>query len=127
MANVELSQTLDGGELTLEGSTLKAGPGLKTMAYLLMFGGDETGTDWWGDPGSISRTQAAILGAAKSTRALVSIRAAAVADLARMVSDGVVNSVGVEVTSPEYDELHIAVDFGADNTVKFILNWDAAL
>lgn len=134
--DVKLFQTLDDGDIIVEGGIVTMGGGLETAFYLSLFGGneDDNGLDdstdkWWGnldeeDPDKqyVSETQHLLKSLPLITGNLNRVKEAVVRDLAWAIPS-VATSIDVSVTIPEQNKVQITITVDGDTTVTFILNW----
>lgn len=141
--DVNLFQTMDDGDIIVEGGIVEMNDGLATSAYVSMFGGneDDTGRDedfasWWGnadetDPDFQYRSETQnLLQAIPATSAnLRRIEDAAVRDLEWMITKGVASEVNVSATIPDVNQVALSVDInaiGEERRFVFLENWKAA-
>lgn len=141
--DVHLFNTADGGDISVADGVFEMTPGLCTMAYLCLFGGnqDDDGSDasnlqWWGNIGELdlanqyrSETQNLIDGLPATSNNVLKLKNAAQRDLQVMITEGVANSVVVSVSIPALNEVKISVNIsavaGGDVEIEFIETWKA--
>lgn len=141
--DVLLCQTEDDGDIAIQDGLFAMTPGLETMAYLCLFGGnreDDGNTDnplqWWAnftEPDVArqyrSETQHLLQGLPATTGNLQRLKAAVERDLAVLVSEQIASSVEVSVSIPQLNWVRIAVliknDDSDDTQLEFNLNWKA--
>jgi len=140
--DVLLYQTIDDGEITVEGGLITMTSGFETAAYLALFGGNEdddgsqdTNKNWWGNLDEAdtakqyrSETQNLLQSIPATVNNLKRIGKAAERDLAFFVSTGVASSVIVVVGMPGLNKISISckiVAKGKESDFKFIENWKA--
>lgn len=142
MGDVEIFHTLDGGEISVKNGAFVTGPGLGSMAYLCLFGGneDDDGSadnrlQWWGNFAEPDRarhyrseTQNLMTAMPLTTGNLKRLAEAAKRDTAVMVSSGVVSEVNVELSIPEVNVVQFVLNFGENSeSVTFNQTWAASL
>lgn len=142
MADVLLYHTDDGGEVNIDsGDDIELTDRLDTAVYLSLFGGneDDDGSEatsrlgWWGNIGEnnpdrrlVSRLQALLRKLAVTSGNLRLVSEAAEADLAWLVTTGVVSEVRVVVSLPQPKRLGILIelDIGQDTTqLRYSTAW----
>lgn len=138
--DVKLVQTIDDGEISVEGGITEMDGGLETAAYLSMFGGneDDDGRDgnlktWWGnldelDPAGkyTSETQHLLQSIPAISANLRRIEDAVTRDLAWFISEKVASSVTVEARIPGVNKVKIIVIIearGIESQFDFVENW----
>lgn len=133
MADVHLFNTPDGGDVTVHEGDLELSPGLETMAYLCLFGGNVEDSSlendplsWWGNIDEAvqyrSRTQFLLAGLPVTSGNLQQLQRAAEFDLNTFVTEGVATSVAVEVTLANRN--HVRFECRIDNeTLLFEEVW----
>lgn len=136
MSDVNLYQTNDGGEITIENGVVELSDGLPAAVYLSLFGGNEyddgredNPLKWWGN---IDETDPARWAKSETQHILQSIPAipanlrrvedAATRDLAWLVDTGVAVSVMIEVTIPGLNRITIAVIIDGVR-IEYSENW----
>ena len=130
--DVFLFQTLDDGDIKAQDGIVEMSGGLRTAAYLSLFGGEP---DWWfnllePDPEVrlTARTQTAIDTLVPVPANLARIQQAAEADLAWMISRKVASAMTVVASIPALDRLRLRVNIdavGEPEQFEFIENWRA--
>jgi len=138
--DVLLSQTDDGGEITIANGLLGMSGGLETAAYVSLFGGNENddglsenGLNWWANFGETdparqyrSETQFLLKSLPATTGNLGRIEDAAERDLAWFVEKKVASSVKVSASIPGLNRVTITVDIeaqGEESNFEFAENW----
>ena len=133
--DVLLIQSLDDGEISVTGGLVVMDGGMRTAAYISLFGGneDDSGSaqdaaNWWGNIGVIrqirSETQHLLQTIPPSSGNLRRIEDAVKRDLAWLISDNVASTVTASVTIPTHNSVNIAVTIDGDS-VNFVDNWSA--
>lgn len=134
--DVQLYQTVDDGDITVDGGLIKMTGGLDTAVYLSLFGGNESDDgiadnplQWWGNIGETetakqyhSETQNLLRSIPSTTGNLQRIRDAVSRDLAWLSSAGVARELEVSVGMPGLNKVSISVNvdgFSAD----YVENW----
>ncbi len=142
--DVQLVQTVDGGDITSVNGVITMGSGLGTAAYLSLFGGSETdagGSDtrlqFWGNFSETelakkyrSETQNLLQSIPATAANLLKIEAAAGRDLAWFVEVGAATVVEVLATIPARNKILVTVSIIADGDAiefPFLENWKAEL
>ena len=122
--DVILYQTDDGGDITIENGLVEVSAGLETAAYLSLFGGNESGAEWWGnltdeqpDYQYRSETGALLRSIPATTGNMRRIEDAVKRDLAWMSND-----ITAVVTMPGMNRIKLTIEIGAD-VVEFSENW----
>jgi phage gp46-like protein len=125
MTDVRMHHTVDGGEITITNGRVDVGPGLRTAAYLSLFGGnaDDSGlvaddpNQWWGnvDEGDTvkhlrSETQHLLRALPATSGNLRRIEEAAARDLAWLVDTGVADSVDAVASMPGLNRIALDVE-----------------
>ena len=137
--DVNLFQTTDEGDISVESGLVVMGGGLGTAAYLSMFGGNEdddggqdNAANWWGNLDEVdparqyrSETQNLLQALPATSGNLGRIEDAAGRDLAWFVSEGVANSVSVAASMPGINKVKLTIDIDGDSTLTFTENWNA--
>lgn len=140
--DVKLFQTDEGGDLTVVNGVVEMAPGLETMAYLCLFGGnegddgrDKNPANWWGnldedDPARRyrSETQNLLRSLPATSGNLKRVRDAALRDLNVFKTEGIASSVEVSVTVPGLNRISIIIDIearGEESRFEFAENWKA--
>ena len=138
--DVLLVQTDDGGELLKRAGFVEMTSGFETMAYLCLFGGNETdagGTDltymWWGnydepDPEKWlrSETQFVIHGLPRTFENLRKIEDAARRDLNIFIKQKIASEVKVQAEPFGRSAVKLLIDinaFGVEYKFNFVENW----
>lgn len=138
--DVNLFQTDDDGEITVEDGIVEMSSGLGTAVYLSLFGGneDDDGSEgnpftWWGnhletEPARQyrSETQHLLQAIPATSGNLGRIEEAANRDLAWMVTEGVATEIAIVVSIPRLNRVKIKIDIDGDNTLEFEENWRLA-
>ena len=137
MTDVLLYDTLDGGELALDGSSIVLTTGLDTAVYLSLFGGNEYDTglsddssdQWWGNLLETDTSkhlrgqlQALLLSTAPNSGNLQRFRDAANNDLRWLTSKGLAKSIDVQVRVLKVQQLQIDISIvinGNNSTYSF--------
>lgn len=141
--DVKLFQTIDDGDIVVEGGIVEMSGGLETAAYLSLFGGNEdddgsegTPFQYWGNSLETgksrkyrSETQNLLLAIPSTSFNLLRIEAAARRDLQWMLDDSVASSVSVSASIPTLNRVTLAIDIraeGSESSFTFVENWKAA-
>ena len=142
--DVKLFQTIDDGNITIEGGITEMSGGLETAAYLALFGGNEQDdgrvdnpNNWWGninedDPARQyrSETQYLLRSLPVITSNLLKLEDAAVRDLQFFLDENIASSVSVVATIPGLNKIKLTITIeasGEESTFEFTENWKAAL
>ena len=140
--DVLLFQTLDDGDIIVEGGIVEMSGGLETAAYLSMFGGNEDDDGlgnspftWWGNHDETepalkyrSETQHLLQAIPAISGNLRRIEDAAGRDLAWLLEKKVASSVIVEASIPRLNTVRIQVTIeanGLESSFEFVENWKA--
>lgn len=140
--DVLIFQTIDGGEINIEGGVTQLTGGFETAFYLSLFGGneDDDGSEgnvknWWGnlveeDPilHYRSRTQNILRGLPMTSGNLIRIEDAANLDLKWMLDIGAVEQITVSASITSERKLKIEIEHvanGENITTVFLINWQA--
>ena len=138
--DVNLFQTDDDGEITVDGGIVSMNGGLETSAYLSLFGGNEDDdgradnvANWWGnidelDPAKRyrSETQNLLQALPITTGNLRRVEAAANRDLSWFIEDKVASSVTVGASIPALNKIKLTIDIeavGIQSRFEFVENW----
>lgn len=130
MTDILLYDTLDGGDIKVEGNRLVRAEGLETAIYLCLFGGNlqDDGSEstsklqWWGNYGEPvenqyrSRFQALLNGKPFTSALINQLTEAAISDIMTM---DVVKEVSVDISSPVYKRLDIIIKVTLKNEEKY--------
>lgn len=133
--DVLLQQTPDDGDINVTGGLVEMDGGLRSAAYISLFGGneDDSGADrdthnWWGNIGQRrqirSETQHLLQTIAPSSGNLLRVEDAVKRDLAWLKTDGVATSIAASVTIPAYNHVKIAITID-NQDLEFVDNWSA--
>jgi len=142
--DVLLFQTNDGGNITVENGVTEMSPGLETMAYLCMFGGNEDDDgradnpfNWWGninenEPSKQyrSETQHLLQSLSVTTGNLRKIEDAVNRDLAVFIEQKIATSISVAVIIPALNTVSITINIearGEETSFEFVENWKASI
>lgn len=138
--DVQLFQTNDDGEITVENGLVTMSGGLDTAAYLSLFGGNEdcTGNEgcsltWWANLNEndrafkqISETQFLLKSIPATSNNLRRIENAVSNDLQWMLNKNIASSITVAVSIPGVNKIKIVVDIvaqGVESNFEFVENW----
>ena len=138
--DVRLFQTLDDGDIVIEGGIAEMNGGLSTAVFLSLFGGNEddngrpdNSLSWWGnfieiDPSKkyTSELQNLTESLPLITGNLRRIEDAALRDLDWFLTERIASRVTVEATIPDVNRVNILVGIEADgqeSTFQFTENW----
>lgn len=138
--DVSLFQTVDGGNISIVGGVTQMEGGLATMAYLLLFGGNEDDDGiadnqftWWGNIDEIdpakqyrSETQNLLQALPATTGNLRRIEQAVTRDLDPFLTQGIATSVTVVVSMPAVNRIKIDIAInavGEELVITFLENW----
>jgi phage gp46-like protein len=141
--DVFLFQSLDDGEIIVEGGLMEMDEGLRTSVYLATFGGNENDSgaendpnEWWGnkmetDPDFKYRaeTQYAIGKLTPSSVNLGKLEDAAVRDCQYLINKGYATSVTAVATIPELNKVKLDIIIvtldGVEKTFNFTETWSS--
>lgn len=137
--DVLLYQTVDDGNISIEGGVVALSGGLQTAAYLSLFGGNEqddgrkeSSAQWWGNLGEPvekqqrSETQFLIASIPAAPVNLRRVEDAARRDLSWLVSSKAASRVTAEASMPRVNTVSVLVTIEADGGVtelEFVENW----
>jgi phage gp46-like protein len=132
--NVRLYHTVDGGELGVVNQQIEMNGGLETAAYLSLFGGNESGAEWWGNDfvtgntsdRQVSETQRLIYEIPATSANIRRLEDAVRRDLNWMITDGVAKSVEANVRITGVGRVEIVVvilSHDAEYKATFSENW----
>lgn len=143
MTDVTISNTADGGEITIAQGLVTTGPGLDVSVYLSLFGGngdDSTLADdnltWWGNRGELperqyrSQTQYLLDRLPPVPFNLRKIEAAVLRDTQWMLDQKVASEIRVSASIPGLNQVRIVVDIearGEKSRFEFTENWQASV
>lgn len=136
-------QTPDGADITIMNGVAEMDAGLRTSAYLALFGGNEqddgiseTPLQYWGnfiedDPNEHlrSRTQYLLRGLPATSGNLVKIEEAAQQDLQYLIDIRAATSVTAVASMPAPKKLKLAITIlaeGLESSFNFTANWEAS-
>jgi phage gp46-like protein len=116
--DLQIVETLNGGDAVLLGNDLAVIEGLENMIYLALFGDDGT---WWGndllltgdsDKQFLSQTEAVLDAVTLNSAGRIAIEQAIKADLAFLLADvpGTTLSVSVAIAKPDRTEITITLN-----------------
>ena len=136
MSSVALFQTPDDGDIKYDArGTIATDSGLVTAAYLSLFGGNESGYDWWGDlldsdPARKypAETQRLLTSIPLTSYNLRRVEDAARRDLAWFIDSRAASVVDVAASVPRRDTLQLDIKIGAygeETQFTFVENWRA--
>lgn len=134
--DVKLSQTDNGGDINVNAGVIAMSGGLETCAYLALFGGNNDGSNWWGNKGEIaerqyvSKTQTLLRSLPITSGNLLQIEDAILSDLAFFIDLKIASTVTVEVTIPAVNTVSITVRInaeGVESEFNFTENWKASI
>ena len=142
--DVLLFQTVDDGEITVEGGIVEMSGGLETAAYLSLFGGNEdddglrdNAFTWWGNIGETdpatryrSETQNLLQSLPATTGNLRRLEEAAKRDLAWFVEKKVASLVDAIASMPGLNKIKLVIRIeanGEESTFEFVENWKASV
>lgn len=141
--DVLLCQTNDDGEINVEGGIVEMSSGLKTAAYLSLFGGNEeddgradNSATWWANLDEVdparqyrSETQHSLQALPSTTNNLRRIEDAAGRDLAWFVQNNVASSLTVVASIPALNKIKLTINIeaaGEESSFEFVENWKAS-
>lgn len=135
VSDVNLFQTIDDGNITIEDGLVELSGSLETAVYLSLFGGDEDGLQWWGNFLETdlarqynSETQELLDTISATSENLLRLEDAARRDLSWLISGGEAASIEVSTFIPSIGRVNIALDIeteGALNRFNFVEIWEA--
>ncbi len=124
MTDVLLVQTTDNGNICTDFNGIVLTNTLRTAVYLALFGGNEDGSNWWGNIGEldpaavyISRTQTLLRSIQAIPRNIVPVTDAVNADLKDLLDGGHADNIAVEVTLPGVNKLKITIEIDGEEIV----------
>lgn len=122
--DVKLVQTENDGDIAGMSS------GLETAAYLSLFGGNDDGSDWWGNKLETqqarmerSETQELLRSLPVTTNNLRRIEEAVKRDLRWMMTERAARDLDVSVTLGDRNRVDIVVTLDGDEALRFSENW----
>ena len=138
--DIFLFQTIDDGNITVEGGVIEMSSGLDTAAYLSLFGGNEDCSarqtcpfTWWGNTNETdtvrhykSETQHLLKGLPAITANLRRIEDAANRDLSWFLEQKIASSVTVNASIPALNQIQINITIvaeGVESSFEFVENW----
>lgn len=141
--DILLFQTTDGGNINVENGVVEMSPGLETMAYLCMFGGNEDDDgrptnkfNWWGNVTENessrkyrSETQYLLKSLPATTGNLRRIQDAVNRDLSVFIDEKIATSISVTVTIPALNTVSILIKIeanGEEVDINFVENWKSS-
>lgn len=145
MTDVLMHQTPDGGEIDITDGVVALSPGLESMAYLCLFGGneDDDGSDgnplqWWGnfdetDAARVQRseTQHLLKSIPATSGNLQRIQKAAERDLQVFIDENIATSVDVSVNITALNTVSIVIDIsaidGQRSALEFVEAWNVSI
>jgi len=142
--DVLLVQTTDGGNITVTNGIMEMSPGLETMAYLCMFGGNEDDdgraenpANWWGNISENetskqyrSETQNLLQSLPATTGNLRKIEDAANRDLTVFTEQKIASSITVIATIPALNKISVLINIearGEETSFEYVENWKASI
>lgn len=139
--DVLLYQTVDDGDIIVEGGVTRMTGGFETAAYLSLFGGneDDNGIDskftWWSnlnetesDLKYVSETQYLLKSLPATANNLRRVNDAISRDLQWFLDRKIASSIDVESSIPSVNKIKISVSIKAEGDVfdfEFVENWKA--
>lgn len=141
--DIQLFQTDDDGDISVENGLVAMSGGLSTAVYLSWFGGNEedsggqdTSLSWWGNVDENepekqyrSETQHLLQSIPATSGNLRRIEDAATRDLDWMLSSNAASSVSVAASIPALNRIKLVADVeavGEESRFEFIENWKVA-
>lgn len=138
--DVDLFQTLNDGEIFIEGGLVAMSGGLESAVFLSLYGGneDDTGRDndpftWWGNllesnPSNMyrSETQNLLQSLPLTSANLLRVEDAARRDLQWLLDESVASSVEVIASIPALNRICIEINInalGEQSQFRFVDNW----
>ena len=142
--DVKLFQTIDDGNITIEGGITEMSGGLETAAYLALFGGNEQDdgrennpNNWWGNINEDnparqyrSETQYLLRTLPVITSNLLTLEDAAIRDLQFFLDGNIASVVSVVATIPGLNKIKLTITIeanGEESTFEFTENWKVSL
>jgi len=129
--DILLFQTDDDGEINVNDGIVEMSGGLETTAYLSLFGGNEDGSEWWGnlsenEPSKKynSETQNLLLSIPATSGNLKRIEDSVNRDLAWFLEKKLATSITASVSIIALNTIKIIIDID-QTTFEFIENWRA--
>ncbi len=134
--DVLLYQTDDDGEISVTNGLVEMSGGLRTAAYLSLFGGNEdddgladNAKTWWGNVTEtensrkyVSETQNLLEALPITSGNLLRVEDAAKRDLAWFIDEGVATSVSVTASILGLNMIQLEINIDQEN-FKFVENW----
>lgn len=133
--DVNLFQTVDGGEIEIENGVITMDGGLKAAAYLSLFGGneDDDGSEnnpytYWGNIDEdeskkyTSLTQNLLQSLPATSNNLLKINDAALKDLEWFLTDGLASNIEVFASIKELNSLSLLLKIDGEE-ITFTENW----
>ena len=138
--DVFLTQSNDGGEISVVGGIVEMRGSLETMAYLCLFGGNEDDdgsadnpATWWGNLGEnepakqyTSRTQHILKALPLSSANLNRVAEAVKTDTQIFIDQKIATSIEIELSIPALNTLAIVLNIVADgreHKIEYEMNW----
>lgn len=138
--DVLLCQTVDGGEINVEGGLVEMSGGLPSAAYLSLFGGneddgggDDVSKTWWAnldeednDRQYRSETQNLLQSLPATSGNLLRIEDAVKRDLQWMIDVGAASTIEASASVPGLNRIRIIIDInahGLESSFEFVENW----
>lgn len=131
--DVLLYQTVDDGNITVTNGLVEMSGGLETAAYLSLFGGDEDGSNWWGNIDELdiagqyhSETQELLRSIPSTSGNLIRIKDAVERDIAWFIDKKIASSISVVISIPALNRVKIIVTItaqGDESEFEFVENW----
>ena len=142
--DVKLFQTIDDGNITIEGGITEMSGGLEPAAYLALFGGNEQDdgrennpNNWWGNINEDnparqyrSETQYLLRTLPVITSNLLTLEDAAIRDLQFFLDGNIASVVSVVATIPGLNKIKLTITIeanGEESTFEFTENWKVSL
>lgn len=133
MTDVLIFQTLDDGDIAIDGGVVQLTDGLQSAVYLSLFGGNDTDdgrpdnpNGWWGNDGEpperrmVSRLQNLMDSIPASSGNLKRLNDAALADLAWLTASG--SEVSVSASIPGLNKVKMTVSVNGQS-LEFTEEW----
>ena len=134
--DVLLSQTQNDGDIEVINGQVTLCSGLETSVYLSLFGGNESGSDWWGNLEEtpsyqyVSETQRILKEIPAIPSNLRRVEECAYSDLKYLIDIKAASDVSATASMPDRSTLQLNISIvaeGVANDFEFYMNWSNAL
>jgi len=131
--DIKLFQTNDNGDITVVNGLVEMSGGLETATYLSLFGGNEDGSNWWGNIDELdtadqyrSETQELLKSIPATSGNLIRIKDAVDRDIAWFIDKKIASLTTVTISIPALNRIKIVVTItvqGDESEFEFVENW----